>query len=321
MTYGDKSSVAVMGDPIAGAIRSKLDSTIVAPGLHIVATPIGNLADITLRALAVLRRADVIACEDTRVTGKLKSTFGLSAPLMSYHDHNAAKAGASLIKRLKGGDIVALVSDAGTPLISDPGYRLVSGAIDASIPVYSVPGPTASIAALVCAGLPTDRFFYAGFLPSRAGARREALNGLAAIPATLIFYESPKRLSAALGDMADIMGKRDAAVARELTKLHEEVRRGTLADLALHYSAGDTPKGEIVVVIGPPERGPIATDDDVDKQLRVALHGHTVRDAAAEVAAATGWARRDVYQRALGIKASGRLQAGENDNGADDNEI
>ena len=321
MTYGDKSSADLMGDPIAGAIRSKLDSTIVAPGLHIVATPIGNLADITLRALAVLRRADVIACEDTRVTGKLKSTFGISAPLISYHDHNAAKVGASLIKRLKGGDIVALVSDAGTPLISDPGYRLVGGAIDADIPVYSVPGPTASIAALVCAGLPTDRFFYAGFLPSRAGARREALNGLAAIPATLILYESPRRLSAALGDMADIMGKRDAAVARELTKRHEEVRRGTLADLALHYGAGDTPKGEIVVVIGPPEQGPIATDDDVDKQLRVALHGNTVRDAAAEVAAATGWARRDVYQRALGIKERGRLQAGENDNGADDNEI
>jgi 16S rRNA (cytidine1402-2'-O)-methyltransferase len=312
MTYGDKSSAAVMGDPIAGAIRSKLDSTIVAPGLHIVATPIGNLADITLRALAVLTRADVIACEDTRVTGKLKSTFGLSAPLLSYHDYNAAKAGATLIKRLKGGYIVALVSDAGTPLISDPGYRLVGSAIDADIAVFSVPGPTAAITALVSAGLPTDRFFYAGFLPSRAGARRKAITDLATIPATLIFYESPKRLRAALADMAQIMGKRDAAVARELTKRHEEMRRGALEDLARHYGASDTPKGEIVVVIGPPDFGPTATTADVDNQLRAALRGSSVRDATAEVAAITGWAKREIYQRALRLKAD--------DTSADDNE-
>ena len=318
MTYGGKSSggkssTAMEGDPIAGAIRSKLDSTIVAPGLHLVATPIGNLADITLRALAVLTRADVIACEDTRVTGKLKSTFGLTAPLLSYHDHNAAKAGAALIKRLKGGDIVALVSDAGTPLISDPGYRLVRSAIDADIPVFCVPGPSAAIAALVSAGLPTDRFFYAGFLPSRAGARREALAGLTGIPATLVLYESPKRLRAALADMAEIMGPRNAAIARELTKRHEEIRRGSLADLALHYNAADTPKGEIVVVIGPPGDDPTATADDVDNQLRVALQGKTVRDAADEVAAATGWARREIYQRALRLKTGG--------NGADSDDI
>jgi 16S rRNA (cytidine1402-2'-O)-methyltransferase len=320
MTYGDKSNGdksirGVTGDPIAGAIRSKLDSTIVVPGLHIVATPIGNLADITLRALAVLARADVIACEDTRVTGKLKTTFGLSAPLLSYHDHNAARAGVGLIKRLKGGEIVALVSDAGTPLISDPGYRLVGGAIDAGIPVFSVPGPTASIAALVSAGLPTDRFFYAGFLPSRAGARRDALTDLATIPATVILYESPRRLRAALADMAEIMGKRDAAVARELTKRHEEIRRGSLDDLALHYSAGDAPKGEIVIVIGPPDQAPVVNADVVDKQLIAALESKSVRDAAAEVATATGWARRDIYQRAL------RLKAGGNRDGANDNEI
>jgi 16S rRNA (cytidine1402-2'-O)-methyltransferase len=304
-----------MGDPIAGAIRSKLDSTVVAPGLHIVATPIGNLADITLRALAVLSRADIIACEDTRVTGKLKSAFGLSAPLVSYHDHNAAKAGASLIKRLKSGDIVALVSDAGTPLISDPGYRLVGSAIDADIPVFSVPGPSAVIAALVSTGLPTDRFFYAGFLPSRSGARREALSNLAAIPATLIFYESPKRLRTALADMADIMGQRDAAVARELTKRHEEIRRGTLEDLAQHYGASDTPKGEIVIVIGPPDQAPIATAIEVDNLLRAALQSSSVRDATAEVAAVTGWARRDIYQRAL------LLKAGSKDRSVDGNEI
>jgi 16S rRNA (cytidine1402-2'-O)-methyltransferase len=315
MTYGDKSSAAVKGDPIAGAIRSKLDSTIVVPGLHIVATPIGNLADITLRALAVLSRANVIACEDTRVTGKLKSAFGLSAPLISYHDHNAAKAGASLMKRLKDGDIVALVSDAGTPLISDPGYRLVGAAIDAHIPVFSIPGPTASIAALVSAGLPSDRFLYAGFLPSRAAARRQALTGLAAIPATLILYESPRRLRASLADMAEIMGNRDAAVARELTKRHEETRRGTLDELTSYYDAVDTPKGEIVVVIGPPDNGPVTTEDDIDKRLRAALEGGSVRDAAAEVAAATGWPRRDVYQRAIRLRARG------DDTGADDTEI
>ena len=312
MTYGDKYSAAVMGDPIAGGIRSKLNSTIVAPGLHVVATPIGNLADISLRALAVLTRADVIACEDTRVTGKLKSTFGLSAPLLSYHDYNAAKAGGALIKRLKGGDVVALVSDAGTPLISDPGYRLVSSAIDADIAVFSVPGPTAVIAALVSAGLPTDRFFYAGFLPSRAGARRQALTDMANIPATLVLYESPKRLGAALADMAQIMGKRDAAVARELTKRHEEMRRGGLEDLARHYGASDTPKGEIVVVIGPPDFGPTATAADVDNQLRAALQGSSVRDATTEVAAITGWAKRGIYQRALRLKAD--------DTSADDNE-
>ncbi|MDC0033910.1 16S rRNA (cytidine(1402)-2'-O)-methyltransferase, partial [Alphaproteobacteria bacterium] len=251
----DKSWADMVGDPIAGAVRSKLGSATVMPGLHIVATPIGNLADITLRALAVLGRADVIACEDTRVTSKLKSVFGLTASLLPYHDHNAAKAGAALIKRLKNGEIVALVSDAGTPLISDPGYRLVGTAIGANIPVFSVPGPTATIAALVVSGLPTDRFFYAGFLPSRSGARREVITGLATIPATLIVYESPRRLSEALADMAQIMGPRDAAVARELTKRHEEVRRGTLADLASHYCANDTPKGEIVVVIGPAGQG------------------------------------------------------------------
>ena len=317
---GDKTCADVVSDPIAGAIRSKLDSTIVVPGLHIVATPIGNLADITLRALAVLARADIIACEDTRVTGKLKSSFGLSAPLLSYHDHNAAKAGAVLIKRLKDGEIVALVSDAGTPLISDPGYRLVAAAIDADIPVFSVPGPSAAIAALVSTGLPTDRFFYAGFLPSRAGARREALTGLAAIAATLIIYESPRRLSAALADMAKILGPRDAAVARELTKRHEEIRRGTLADLALQYSAGETPKGEIVVVVSPPDQAPTATADDVDELLRAALQNSSVRDAAAEVGAATGWARRDIYQRALRLKAGGKSAGAASVDRTDDNQ-
>ena len=318
MTCDDKSSAAVDGDPIAGAIRSKLDSTKVVPGLHIVATPIGNLADITLRALAVLTRADVIACEDTRVTGKLKATFNIGAPLLSYHDHNADRAGAALMKRLNSGDIVALVSDAGTPMISDPGYRLVGAAIEAGIGVFSVPGPSAALAALVSAGLPTDRFFFAGFLPSRSSARRDALAGLTAIPATLVFYESPKRLRAALDDMADILGDRPAAVARELTKKHEEIRRGTLENLARHYGAADAPKGEIVIVIGPPEKTEPASADAVDALLQAALATSTVRDASADIATATGWPRRDVYQRALRLKKSG---GSERDRGSDGHEI
>jgi 16S rRNA (cytidine1402-2'-O)-methyltransferase len=315
MTYGDKSSAMVEGDPIAGAIRSKLDSTIVVPGLHIVATPIGNLADISLRALAVLAKADVIACEDTRVTGKLKTAFGLSAPLFSYHDHNADRAGPTLIKRLKGGDIVALVSDAGTPLISDPGYRLVGDAVSAGIAVISVPGPSAAVAALVATGLPTDRFFYGGFLPSRSTARRDALARLAPIPTTLIFYESPKRLRAALADMADILGKREAAVVRELTKRHEEIRRDDLKELARHYDQSEMPKGEIVIVVGPPGAEAAATLDEIDRQLIVALKQNTVRDAAADVASATGWARRDVYQRALAIKSTGGDGPADDDQG------
>lgn len=313
MTYDDKSNPATVSDPISAAIRSKLGSTIVAPGLHIVATPIGNLADITLRALAVLARADIIACEDTRVTGKLKSTFGFSAPLLSYHDHNAAKAGDILIGRLEEGQIVALVSDAGTPLISDPGYRLVGSAIALDIPVFSVPGPSAAIAALVSTGLPTDRFFFTGFLPSKAKARHDALTDLMGIQASLILYESPKRLRAALADMAGILGGRDAAVARELTKRHEEIRRGSLVDLALHYKNVDAPKGEIVIVIGPPGPNQVTAIDDIDKLLRVSLRSNSVRDAASEVATQTGWTKREIYQRALALRAA------EDDN-ADDNQ-
>ena len=291
------------GETIVEAIRSKLKTVAVEPGLHLVATPIGNLADITLRALATLARADAIACEDTRVTGKLRSAFGLTAKLIPYHDHNAARAGPEIIGRLKDGQIVALVSDAGTPLISDPGYRLVGAAIAAGIDVVSVPGPSAALAALVASGLPTDRFLFAGFLPARRAARRAALAELAFVPATLIFYESPNRLAASLADLAEMLGGRPAAVARELTKLHEEVRRAPLPMLAAAYGAEATPKGEIVIVVGPPAAAPEAGDDAVDRLLRAALKKTGVRDAAAGVAAATGRARRDVYARALALKA------------------
>mgnify|MGYP003667429781 CR=1 FL=1 len=286
---------------IAAAVASKLKTTPVGPGLHLVATPIGNLADLTIRALATLARADVIACEDTRVTGKLKAAFGIETALTPYHDHNADRAGPVLIERLKRGEIVALVSDAGTPLVSDPGFRLVQAAIEAGIAVIPVPGPSAVLAALAAAGLPTDRFLFAGFLPPREKARRDALAALAEIDATLVIYESPNRLAASLADMAACLGARDAVVARELTKLHEEFRRGSLPRLA--SAAGDmTAKGEIAVVIAPPAAAAPPGAADVEAMLREALSRLGVRDAAAEIAAATGLPRRALYNRALALK-------------------
>jgi len=282
---------------------SKYASPAIPPGLHLVATPIGNLADITLRALATLRAADAIACEDSRVTAKLKGAYGLTAPLVPYHDHNAARAGPKLMERLERGEIVALVSDAGTPLVSDPGYRLVRDAIAAGIAVIAVPGPSAALAALITSGLPTDRFLFAGFLPQRAQARRRALAELAAVPATLVFFESPRRLAATLADMAALLGPRPAAVAREMTKLHEEIRRGDLATLARAAAAAAPPRGECVIVIGPPGPAADATDAEIDARLGDALaEGASLRDAAARVAAETGRARRDVYARALALR-------------------
>ena len=249
-----------------------------------------------------MRRADIIACEDTRITGKLRAAYDIATPMTAYHEHNAERARPALIERLKRGGIVALVSDAGTPLISDPGYRLVGAAVAQGIPVTVVPGPSAPIAAMVLSGLPSDRFYYAGFLPPRRAARREALARLAGIDASLVFLESPRRLAATLADMAAALGARDAAVAREMTKLHEDVRRAPLAELARHYGAAAAPKGEAVVIVGPPlDSAP--REDDLDAALRVALAAMTVRDAAAHVAAATGVARRAVYTRALELAA------------------
>jgi 16S rRNA (cytidine1402-2'-O)-methyltransferase len=276
------------------------------PGLHLVATPIGNRADITLRALAVLAGADVIACEDTRVTRKLLAVRGIQTPLVSYREHNAERMRPVLLKRLERGEAVALVSDAGTPLVSDPGYKLVRACIEAGHFVAVVPGPSAALAALVVSGLPTDRFFFAGFLPSRSPARRSALAALEAIEATLVFYESPRRLAAALADMAALLGAREAAVARELTKKFEEVRRAPLDELAAHYRREGPPKGEVVVVVGPPvEGGTVAGEAELDALLDAALEGSSVRDAASAVAVATGLPRRRVYARALAL-ARGR---------------
>ncbi|MGE0725362.1 MAG: 16S rRNA (cytidine(1402)-2'-O)-methyltransferase, partial [Alphaproteobacteria bacterium] len=235
-----------------------------APGLHVVATPIGNRGDITLRAIETLRGADLIACEDTRVTAPFLAGIGVGAPLIAYHDHNAARVRPTIMARLAEGAVVALVSDAGTPLVSDPGFRLVRACIEAGIAVSSLPGASAPLAALVVSGLPTDRFLFAGFPPPKAAARRTMLAGLAAVPATLVLFEGPSRLADSLADMAEMLGDRPAAVARELTKLHEEVRRGSLAALAAHYREAGPPRGEIVVVVGPPAAPAAADDDAVD---------------------------------------------------------
>jgi len=269
-----------------------------APGLYLVATPIGNLGDITLRALELLAGADVIACEDTRVTRKLAERYGIETPLTPYHEHNAAEARPKLLARLAAGQAVALVSDAGTPLISDPGYKLVRAVCEAGHVVTALPGASAVLAALPVAALPTDRFFFEGFLPPKQVARRKRIAGLANIPATLVLFESGARVAAMLADLADIFGNRAAAVCRELTKLHEDVKRGDLTDLAHEYSAGAETRGEFVIVVSPPP-GDEDGADDVDDMLRQALMRVSVKDAVGEVALATGRPRREVYQRAL----------------------
>lgn len=275
-----------------------------APGLYVVATPIGNLGDITLRAIEVLRRADLIACEDTRVTATLARRFGLTAERAAYHDHNAETMRPRLLQRLAAGAAIALVSDAGTPLISDPGFKLVRAAREAGIAVIAVPGASAALAALMSAGLPTDRFLFAGFLPAKSGQRRRALAELASVRATLVLFETGPRLAAALAEMAAVLGPREAAVARELTKLHEEMHRGTLAELARHYAEAGPPKGEIVVVVGPPTAAPAPSAEDVDERLAAALASMSVGDASAALAAETGLSRRELYARALALRGN-----------------
>jgi len=273
-------------------------------GLYLVATPIGNLGDITLRALEVLAGADVIACEDTRVTRKLADRFGIATPLTPYHEHNAAEARPKLLAHLARGEAVALVSDAGTPLISDPGYRLVREAQAADFAVVAIPGASSVLTALSVAGLPTDRFFFEGFLPPKTVGRQKRIAALATIPATLVLFESGPRIAEALADLAAGLGAREAAVCRELTKLHEEIRRAPLDALARDYAAGAETRGEFVIVIAPPseEETPAA---DVDALLRQALARVSVKDAVGEVALATGKPKREVYQRALELSKGG----------------
>ncbi|MDI3469518.1 MAG: 16S rRNA (cytidine(1402)-2'-O)-methyltransferase [Pseudolabrys sp.] len=276
----------------------------IAGGLYLVATPIGNLGDISLRALGVLAAADVIACEDTRVTHRLTEHYGIATPLTPYHEHNAASARPHLLARLAAGDGVALVSDAGTPLISDPGYKLVREAREAGHAVTAVPGASSVLTALSVAALPTDRFFFEGFLPAKDVARQKRIAELARVPATLVLFETGPRIGAALADLAQGLGSRQAAVCRELTKLHEEVRRESLEALARHYAGDAETRGEFVIIVAPPADD-AAPADDLDDLLRRALSRVSVKDAVGEVAVATGLSRRDVYQRALELAKDG----------------
>ncbi|HEX6409538.1 MAG TPA: 16S rRNA (cytidine(1402)-2'-O)-methyltransferase [Sphingomicrobium sp.] len=266
------------------------------PGLYVVATPIGNLADLGPRAAETLRRADLVLAEDKRVTAKLLSHAGSKSRLANYNDHSSESDRDSIVARL-GSEAIALVSDAGTPLISDPGYKLVRAARDAGHSIYTLPGPSALIAALTLAGLPTDRFLFGGFLPAKAKARREALAELADIRATLVFYETGPRLGDALEAMRDVLGNREGAVVREISKLYEESVTGSLAELAELY-AGNQPKGEIVVVVGPPEQAE-ASDDDLDRALTDAMRDASPSRAAAEVATRLKIPRKRAYARAL----------------------
>jgi 16S rRNA (cytidine1402-2'-O)-methyltransferase len=242
----------------------------------------------------------VIACEDTRTTAKLLAIHTITTPLVAYHDHNAATAGPALVRRIRAGEAVALVSDAGTPLVSDPGFRLVRSCLGEGLAVVPIPGPSAVLTALCVSGLPTDRFLMAGFAPARGSARRRFLAALAGVDATLVILDSPRRLPETLADMAAAFGERDAAVCRELTKLFEEVRRGTLPALAGHYAAVGPPKGEVTIVIAPPAEAARLADDEVDRRLAAALaQGETLRAAVDRVAAGSGRPRRAIYARAL----------------------
>ena len=273
-------------------------------GLHVVATPIGNLKDISFRALSTLAAADAVIAEDTRVTKTLLAHYGISTPLVAYHEHNARVIRPHLIARLEAGASLALVSDAGTPLVSDPGFKLVQEALEKGVHVTSVPGPSAVLAALVVAGLPTDRFFFEGFLPHKSGPRRARLAELAHIPGTLVFFESPRRLAETLEDCLATLGPRPAAIARELTKVYETVRRGGLDELAAALATEEPPKGEIVLLVAPPEAGSAAiAEAELDAKIEEALNAFSLKDAASVVAASTGQPRRQVYARALQLSA------------------
>ena len=292
------------GDSSYTAFGLKAEAEPISPGLHVVATPIGNLRDISFRALATLAAADAVIAEDTRVTKVLLAHYGISTPLLAYHEHNAAIMRPHIIARLKEGASLALVSDAGTPLVSDPGFKLVADAVTENIPVTSVPGASAVLAALVVAGLPTDRFFFEGFLPSKSGQRRARLAELANIPGTLVFFESARRIDETLEDLLLVLGPRQAAIARELTKHFEQIRRGTLPELITGLTEEGAPRGEIVLLVGPPDAtSREVSEADLDTRLLKALEIHSVKDAASVVSADTGQPRRQVYARAIELAA------------------
>lgn len=273
-----------------------------SPSLYVVATPIGNLGDMTFRAVETLKMVDLIACEDTRQSRKLLQHFAISTPTCSYHDHSTEQKRHALLERLEKGESVALISDAGTPLISDPGYKLVVEMRKAGYEVIPIPGACSPIAALSVAGLPTDQFYFAGFLPSKTSERQKMIRELSHLSATLCLFESAKRLSERLNELSTIMGAdRHAVVAREITKLHEEFRSGSLTELAAHYASAATPKGEVVLLIGAAKEK-VMDEQDVDMLLRKALAQMSVKQAAADVAEITGLGRSELYQRALVLK-------------------
>ncbi|WP_416208041.1 16S rRNA (cytidine(1402)-2'-O)-methyltransferase [Chelativorans sp. M5D2P16] len=274
------------------------------PALYLVATPIGNLSDITLRALETLAAADILACEDTRVTRVLLERYGIRRRMTAYHEHNEAQAAPGLIAAIAEGKSVALASDAGTPLVSDPGFRLVRAAQEKGVRVVPVPGPSAVLAALTASGLPTDSFLFAGFLSTKAGQRKSRLEALATVSSLLVFFESPRRLAASLAAMAEMLGDREAVVARELTKAFEEVRRGTLVELAAHYEAAGAPRGEVVVCVAPPLEVP-RDADETDRLLLALSTEMAASKAAGEAARMTGTKKSDLYQRLLALKKAG----------------
>lgn len=300
----EPEAIHASGDSTGSRLAGQPAQTL-GPGLYVVSTPIGNLRDITLRALDVLKTVEEVLAEDTRVAGKLMSAYGLKVRLSPYHDHNGAERRPDLISRMQAGAKMALISDAGTPLVSDPGWKLAHDALEAGVKVYPIPGASAMLAGLVASGLPSDHFMFAGFLPPKSGARRAAAEALKGVPGTLIFYESGPRLAASLDDLAaSLGGNRQAAVARELTKMFEETRRGTLSELAAHYAEAGPPRGEIVLLVGPPLETEI-TQASLDAALLDALKDQSTKAAANAVAEALGLPKRDVYQRALQLKANG----------------
>jgi 16S rRNA (cytidine1402-2'-O)-methyltransferase len=283
------------------------------PGLHLVATPIGNLGDITLRALETLAGVDIIACEDTRITRRLTERYAISALLKPYHEHNAALARPKILERLAQGASIALVSDAGTPLISDPGFKLVREACAAGFQVTALPGPSSVLTALAVAALPTDRFFFEGFLPPKQTARRARLTELARIDATLVMFDSGNRVQDTLADLAGIMGNRDAAICREMTKLHEEIKRGPVSQLALAADTLET-RGEFVLVIGPPAGTAIMAADELDELLLNSLRHDSVKDAVAHAVELSGRPRREIYARALELSKRRDTENGDGQN-------
>lgn len=284
------------------AFTQNIAQTPLEAGLYVTATPIGNAADLTLRALETLVRCDAILCEDTRVTSKLLSIYGISKPLRAYHDRNGKSVRPAILRDLAAGKALALVSDAGLPLISDPGFALVRAAREAGVPVQVLPGANAALSALCLSGLPPDQFWFGGFLPPKSAARKRALEPLKDLEGSLIFYESPRRLGPVLSDMAEVLGDRQIAVCRELTKRFEEIVTGSLPALVAKYAAEPAPKGEVVLVVGPAEAGAMLDDDEVASRLAPLMKEMSLKEAVAEVTAIAGRPKRQVYDLALTIK-------------------